>query len=198
MRIPVRPALLAGALAAFAATACDVPLAPRWDADWYVPLPSQDISLGAFFGLAIAPGASAQISFPPQTLGLSESIGQILQQDLRTAAVIMTISKAVPLAADDTLYVANSAANLTNPAATRIIFPLVLSSTATSVTDTVVVGAAQLAMLSAVAAAQGQLFVQLSGRASYPGATPLTITANDKIGIKVALLVRVGVSTRKN
>lgn len=193
----LRPALVAGALAAFVGAGCqDVPFAPKWDADWYVPLPSQKITLTTFFPAFVPAGTSADVSFPPQPQKLDASIGSILQQDLRAALLVMTLTKSVPISADDTLFVASSRANLSNGAPSTIVFPITLATTDTEVQDTLAVNQAGLTMLQTTAAAEDSLFVQLRGRATYSGPGTLTITPSDSIGIRLALIARIGVSTR--
>lgn len=197
MRLTVRPALVAGALAAFAAAACnDVPFAPRWDADWYVPLSSRKIELLGPFPAVVPAGTSANVSFPAQPQKLDASIGAILKQDLRAASLVMTLAKSVAISALDTLFVASSRANLTNGAASTIVFPITFLTSDTRVEDTLVVNAAGLGMIQTVAAAQDSLFIQVRGRATYPGPGTLIITATDSIGIRLALIARIGVSTR--
>ncbi|MDP3772844.1 MAG: hypothetical protein Q8Q85_01100 [Gemmatimonadales bacterium] len=197
MRLTVRPALVAGALAAFAAAACnDVPFAPRWDADWYVPLASRKIELLGPFPPVVPAGTSANVSFPAQPQKLDASIGAILQRDLDSALLVMTLAKSVAISALDTLFVASSLANLTNGAASTIVFPMTLLTSDTRVEDTLVVNAAGLGMIQTVAAAQDPLFIQVRGRATYPGPGTLIITATDSIGIRLALIARIGVSTR--
>lgn len=198
MRLSVRPALVTGALAALAATACDVPFAPRWDADWNVPLPSQKITLLGQFPAPIVPaGTSANVSFPAQPQKLDASIGTILQQELRSASLTLTLTKSVAISGNDTLFVASSRANLNSPLpASTIVLPMSFSAADTRVDSTIAVSAAGLAMLQLVAAAEDSLFVQLRGRATNPGPGTITLTATDSIGIRLALIARIGVSTR--
>ncbi len=199
MRIPVRPALVTGALVALVATACDVPFAPRWDADWNVPLPSQKIVLLGQFPAAIVPaGTSANVSFPVQPLELDASIGTILQQELRSASLALTLTKSVAISGTDTLFVASSRANLSNNDPSTIVLPMAFAAADTQVDSTRAVSAAGLAMLQTVAEAKDSLFVQLRGRATNPGPGTITLTATDSIGIRLALIARIGVSTRKN
>lgn len=188
------------ALAAALAGCDDVPFAPRWDGDWNVPLPTDSIYLSSGFpvGIPIPPGTSANVSFPPLQQSMDESIGQLFERPIRTVSAILTIGKSATLtfAADDTLFVAASQADLTNPAATRIIVPIVVAAAATSVTDTVPIGNAQIQMLQAVSAVQGDLWIQLRGRATYQGAAPYTVQSGDAIAVQVRLLMRIGISTR--
>ncbi|MEK6768441.1 MAG: hypothetical protein AABY85_05550 [Gemmatimonadota bacterium] len=198
MRLTVRPALVAGALAAFAAAACsDVPFAPRWDADWYVPLPSQKIVLLDAFQTPVVPaGTSANVSFDAQPQQLDASIGAILQRDLRSASLKLTLTKSVAISGTDTLFVASSRPNLTNGDPTTIVVPMSFAAADTQVDSTRAVSQAGLSMLQTRAQAQDSLFVQLRGRATYPGPGTLIITATDSIGIRLALIARIGVSTR--
>lgn len=199
MRLSVRPALVTGALAALAATACDVPFAPRWDADWDVPLPSQKITLLGQFPAPIVPaGTSANISFPAQAQELDASIGTILQQELRSASLSLTLTKSVAISGTDTLFVASSRPNLSNGDPSTIVLPMAFAASDTRVDSTRAVSAAGLAMLQAVAEAEDSLFVQLRGRATNPGPGSITLTPTDSIGIRLALIARIGVSTRTN
>jgi hypothetical protein len=129
---------------------------------------------------------------------MDESIGQVLERPIRSAAVIVTLSKSASLqfSADDTVFVAATQADLGNAAAIRIEVPLAIASAATTVTDTVAMSAAEIQMLQQVAEAQGDLWIQLRGRATYQGAAPYTVQAGDAIAVQVRLLMRIGISTR--
>lgn len=195
MRLAVRPALVAGALAAFAAAACnDVPFAPRWDADWYVPLASRNITLPAG---VIPAGVSVSDSFPTQTQSLGNAAGQILSRTLDSAQVIFTLTKSAAVALDDTLFVAANTADLTNPNANRIALRISMSAAATSFMDTLAITPAGVGLLSGVAGAKGDLYIQLRGTVSNPGPGIVIISAsNNQVGVRLALLARIGISTR--
>jgi hypothetical protein len=189
-----------GVVIAMAAAGCeDVPLVPRWDADWYVPLPSDSIYLSSGFpvGVPIPPGTSADVNFDPQTQSLDDTAGELLRRLRETARIIFTVSKPPALAFSgvDTLFVAANQADLTNPASSRIVVPFVIAASAASVTDTVTIPTAGINMLRAVANARGVLWIQMRGRATYEGSGPATISSTDAIGVRLALLARIGIST---
>jgi hypothetical protein len=196
-----RLAVAGAAIVAVLAAGCeDVPFVPKWDADWNVPLPSSAIYLQSSFGtLPIPPGASANISFPPQQQTLDEAVGEVLRRDLRAASLILTLTKSANLqfSATDTLFVAASQADLTNAAANRIVVPVTFAASDVAVTDTTAVTSGGLTMLQTVAGSPGgELWIQLRGRATFEGSGFYTVQPTDSIGVKLALLVRIGVSTR--
>lgn len=172
----------------------DVPLLPKWDADFNVPLPSQRIGLLGPFPAVVPPGTSGNVSFPPQQEPLDDAVGDLLVDKLKAADVILTLSTTVPLDGADTVFVAANNADLTNAAAQRIVVPVTLVAAVPTLTDTVPVNAGGLAMLQTVAQNSGTLFIQLRGRVTYPGPGNRTITANDSIGVRLALLARIAVS----
>ncbi|OGT94992.1 MAG: hypothetical protein A2083_05640 [Gemmatimonadetes bacterium GWC2_71_9] len=197
---PSRLTLAAGALALLAAPACnDVPVLPKWDAEWYVPLPSQSIALGGAdrfpIGVPIPPGTSASVSFPVQSLALDQAIGRILRQPLSDGRAIVTIATPFALDGADTLFVAADSTALTNPAAARIVVPFTLVASQSSITDTVEITQG-LSVLSTAAQNDASLYVQVRGRVTYSGTASQTVTAADSIGVKLALFTRIGVSTR--
>lgn len=193
----LRPALVAGALAAVGAAGCnDVPLVPKWDADWYVPMASQTIQLP---NGTIPGGVSVSDSFPTQAQDMGDAAGQVLSRDLRSASVIFTLDKNVDVSVADTLFIAASAADLGNPNATRIVLPVTMNASATTTSDTVAVIQSGLTMLANVAEAAGTLFIQMRGTVSNPGPGSVTIdNSNNTIDVRLALLARIGVSTRGN
>lgn len=172
----------------------DIPLLPTWDADWNVPLTSRGIQLSTAFGGSVPAGTSADISSTVQPQSLDGAIGGLLDQEIRSAEVIVTLTKTLAISADDTIFVAASAADLTNAAATRVVVPMALAAADQSVTDTVPVPAAAVTMLRTTAAAGGTLYVQLRGRATWAGPGSLTVTPTDSIGMRLALLARIAVS----
>jgi len=186
---------VAVALATTVTLGCeDVPLLPTWDADWYVPVASQGIDLLGPFAASVPAGTSANVSFAAQQQSLDGAIGGILEQEVRSAQVILTVTKTLAVSADDTLFIAGSAADLTNAAAVRILVPVALTAADVSVTDTVPVDPAGLALLQTTAQNGGSIFVQLRGQATWAGPGSLTVTANDSIGVRLALLARIAVS----
>lgn len=171
--------------------ACDL---PKWDADFNVPLPSQRIRLDSAFGVSsIPPGASADISFPDKRAGLDESLGDLLKEVL-AARLIATITTTVPFDGQDTVFVAGTSADLTNPNATRIALPMQLQPATLVRVDTISVTAAAVAMLKARAEAGDSLHVQMRGRMTYPGPGTRNLTPTDSVGVRLELLIRIPIS----
>jgi len=188
-------AALAAAVVTLVTIGCkDIPLLPKWSADWNIPLPSQRIPLQGPFPAIVPAGASAHVSFPPQALPIDGAIGQLLKSPLSNASIFMVVTKSIPLNGQDTLFVAATVADLSNPAATRIVVPIAL--TAGNAQDSVQspVSAAGLAMLQSVANSSGSLQVQLSGQVTYPGPGTRTITLTDSIGVRLGMLSTIAVS----
>jgi hypothetical protein len=203
MRLARRTVLTAVLAAGGLAVACtDVPFAPKWDADWTVPLPLTPISLSAVFSplTTVPPGASAPVAIPVQQQSLDQAIGQVLKQDLRRAILKLNYTMLRALAGADTVFVAASPADLTNPVATRIVFPIALAQTGaagTDVVDTLDAGSPQLAMLQNAASESGSgtLYVQVRGNVRNPSASSsVTIQSGDVIGLAFQLTVRIPVS----
>jgi hypothetical protein len=175
----------------------DIPLLPTWDADWYVPLTSRGVSLsGPFggFGGTVPAGTSVPFSSAVQQQSLDGAVGGVIDQEVRGAEVIVTLTKTLAISTDDTIFVAASAADLTNAAATRVVVPTSLAAADQRVTDTVAIGQAELTMLRNVASAGGDIYVQLRGQATWAGPGTLTVTSTDSIGMRLALLTRIAVS----
>jgi hypothetical protein len=191
--------LAAGGLAA----ACsDVPFAPKWDADWTVPLPLTPVNLIAVFSplTTIPPGTSAAVAIPVQQQDLDQAIGQVLKQDLKRAILKLTYTMTLALSGTDTVFVAASQTDLTNPATTRIVFPITLAQTGSAgvdVVDTLEAGSPQLAMLQNAASdgGSGALYIQVRGNVRNPSASSsVTITSGDEIGLAFQLTVRIPIS----
>ncbi len=197
-RAAIGAALAAGGLAA----ACtDVPFAPKWDADWTVPLPLTPIRLDSVFGVSLVPpGASAPVAIAVQQQGLDRSIGQVLQQDLERAVLKLTYVLTLPLAGADTVFVAASQADLANPAAVRIVLPLALTQTTSAgsdVLDTLLAGSPQLQMLHDAAASggSGALYLTVRGNVRNPSATQsVALASSDAIGLWFQATVRIPIS----
>jgi hypothetical protein len=205
----VRRALaLAGAVAAVAFTAChEPPFFPRWDSDMYMPLSTQPIVLDSVFkatGGIIPPATSAPDSFPPQQQAISGVLGDVLKNLVTDASrcsstvnpalscdmLKLTISKSKPIAAQDTLFVANSKANLSPPAAGTVVFPFTLASTDATKSDSISLTPQAVSMLQAAGKSNTPLWIMLRGRASNP--TTSTITVNkDTLFITTSVTVRV-------
>lgn len=196
MRSPARIAAALSALAAGAVVACaDVPFVPRWDADWYVPLPSQSISLPPYFpSIIVNPGDSADVSFPDQALDLQAAIGDLLQQTIRSANVSLELRYTISLGGNATLVVAGSQADLGNASATRIVFPMTLNPATRSASDTITVTSAGIQMIASAANSGNPLWVRFTGRVRYQGSSPDTLSSTDTLGVRAALLTRIAVS----
>ncbi len=198
-RLNLLGALLATALVA----ACeDVPFAPKWDADWYIPVPSEPIRLQQKLApvTTVPPGLPAVTASDTSQQNLAESVGQLLDQQIRSASLIVTLTKPASLqfTASDTVIVARTLADLSIAGATRIVVPIAIASADASVTDTAAITTGAIAMLRQAAASDGTLFIEVRGRIQYTGSAPHTLTANDTIGVRLALLARIGVSTPAN
>jgi hypothetical protein len=202
------------AAAAIAAVACDVPFAPKWDADMYIPLSTQAIHLADSVPLPplnVIPGnGSFRISFDPQVQDVTGPIHDVLKnvetdqakcQSTVTAGLTchvlaLTITKTTPIAAQDTLIVSPDLAGLTATSPGRIVFPVPVLATDLTRTDSLFLSTAQIQMLQNAAETKQSLWIQLRGRVTNPSASPVTITAADSIGIKLAATLRVRVSHR--
>lgn len=182
-------ALLAGALAALAASGCgDIPLLPQWEADWYLPLASQRIDslLGATTVVLPAGAPSANVGFGPITQDLDAGVGSLLENDILAARVIMSLTKTLPLATSLTLGVAGTAGGLGGPGA--INFPINMSTTDTQVEDTLTLNAAQLSMISTAA----QFVIQVTGTISNPtGSGNVTVAPTDGIEVRLAIIATI-------
>ncbi len=190
------------AVAGLAAACTDVPFAPKWDADWTVPLPLTPINLRqTFSGISsVPPSFSAAIPDTVLQQDLDQSIGQVLKQDVKRVILKLNYVMTLALAGDDTVYVAASPADLTSPGAVRIAFPIALAQTGaggTDVVDTLAAGSPQLAMLENAASSggSGTLYVEVRGTVRNPSATQaVAITPTDEIGLSFQLTVRIPIS----
>ncbi len=202
MRVARRAAIGAALAAGGLAAACtDVPFAPKWDADWTVPLPVAPVRLDSLFGAgSVAPLGSAPVDIGVQQQDLGQAIGQVLKQDIERAILKLHVVMTVPLAGADTLFVAASPADLANPAAVRIVFPAALAQTTSAgadVVDTLEAGSPQLGMLhdAASSGGSGALFLTVRGSIGNPSATQtVPIASGDAIGLSFQLTVRIPVS----
>jgi len=167
----------------------DVPLLPKWDADWYLPLTSQGVALLGPFAGSVPPGTSASVSFLPLPQSLDGAIGSLLQQPLSNGRVIVTLSKGLPVSGADTVFLSGTSGGV--PVDT---FAVAFAAGDASVTDTIPIGSAGLSLLSSQASSNGSIYIQLRGRISYNGAGNLTVTSADSIGVKLALLATIAVS----
>lgn len=192
-------AALATLACAAATAACkDIPVLPKWDADWVLPLPSQTISFPSAFGsFAVPPSTSFAINFPAQQQEMSGAFGQVFSDSglLRSARVILELRKTTALALIDTLFVGESSGALVNGNARTLQIRLNMTAADTMVVDTVDVTATNFQMLNDVTSNQGDLWLKLGGRASNPSTTQtVTLTAADQLHIRVRLFATIGVS----
>ncbi len=181
--------------AAALAAACDVPLAPKWDADWHLPLSTQSIHLNTTFPIPIPAGASGLASFAPVSQALDASVGQILDKVVtdptRSHSVLtLVVSKTTPVALQDTLLVANGTGGLNASTPGTIVFPVSLAAGDLTKADSIVVTPASISMLQNA----NTVWIQVRGRVSNPGSSPVPITAADSISIRASMTLRIAVS----
>ena len=191
------------ALGALACTvlagACkDIPVLPQWDADWYLPLPSQRINLDsaatAAFGFdSVPPNQSFPFSW---TLSqeMNGAIGELLKKDIVGGHLIMTLTKSagLQLGFNDTLFVSGAATG--TPHGT-IVFGLNMLPADLAAVDTIVLDTTNINMLSAVAndtTGHDTLYVRIRGR-GYTGNSWVRLSS-DTLAIRAALLARIAVS----
>lgn len=200
MHISKRFPAFAAAGAALCVFACkDVPLLPKWNADWNLPLPSQSIK--NIFGavpVTIPAGTSASVSFT-QSQTVDGPIGGLLKQQLSNASFIVTVTKSIPLDGVDTLFIAADTFAFTNPAATRIVVPITLSAANVgavkdSIAPNPVVSASGLLMLQNIANSSGTLWIRMKGQVTYPGPGSRAVQPGDSVLLKLALLSTIAVS----
>lgn len=191
-------ALGAGLGAAIFAGCEDVPGLPRWDADWLLPLPSQTISFQSEWGApTVPPNATFQVDFPPQNQSTTEALGAVIGETLRELRVILELRKPLGTAigTTDTLFVGSApdAATLNVGNTATIVLPLSLAVGDSLSVDTIVVTTANRQMIQAVAAQEGDLWIQLRGRAQA-GPAGHTFSSSDNLGVRVQLVARVAMS----
>jgi len=198
---------LVGASAAILFTACkEPPFAPRWDADWFVPLSTQPIHLNAFFPVVIPADTSGSVSFPAQQQDISGVLGNVLKNvvtdpgrctsagALSCDLLTLTITKTTAVSAIDTLFVAPDSSGLTTASPGRVVFPVTLLTTDTDKTDTLYLTQASVAMLQSAGQSGTPLWIQLRGQVSNPSASPLVITNADSLGVNLTATIRIAVS----
>lgn len=176
----------------------DVPGLPRWDADWLLPLPSQTISFQSEWGApTVPPNATFPVDFPPQNQSTTEALGAVVGETLRELRVILELSKPIGTAIGtiDTLFVGDApdAATLSINDPRTIVLPLTLAVGDSVTVDTIVVTTANRLMIQSVADQEGDLWVQLRGRAQA-GPAGHTFSASDNLGVRVQLVARVAMS----
>ena len=208
----VRRALaLIGAVAAAAFTACkEPPFAPRWDSDMFMPLSTQPIRLDSVFkatGGIIPPATSAPDSFPPQQQAISGVLGDVLKNLVTDASrcsstvnpalscdqLKLTITKNKPIAVQDTLFVANSKANLSAAGAGTVVFPISLAAADVTKSDSVNLTQTSVGMLQAAWKSDTPLLIMLRGRACNPGAGTITVTNADTLFVTTSVTMRIAV-----
>lgn len=198
----VRRALgLAGAVLAGAFAACkDIPFAPKWDADMYLPLSTKSIHLNTFFPIGFIPGnTSGKVNFPPQQQDVSGAIKDVLKNlvtDPTRAQTILTLTvgKHTAVSSSDTLYVAPDSASLFAPNPARIVFPLAMAIADTLVTAADTIPLAAIQMMQNAADTQSPLWIQMRGQVTNPGAGPVTITPADSITVNLTVTARIAIS----
>jgi hypothetical protein len=192
---------LAGVVLAGAVAACnDIPLAPTWGADMYMPLTTKAIYLNNVFTAGfIPPSTSDTASFPPQQQDVGGAVKDVLKNLVTDPAraqtiLTLTIAKRTAISADDTLFVAPDSLSLTAPNPGRVVFPVALAVADTSLTRADTLPLASIQMMQTAADHETPLWIQLRGRVANPAASPLTITPADSITIKLTVTARVAVS----
>jgi len=198
----VRSALgLAGAVMAGAFAACkDIPFAPYWDADMYLPMSTKAIYLNQRFSFgSILPNTSDTISFPPQQQDVSGAVKDVLKNLVTDPAraqtiLTLTVGKHTAVSANDTLFVAPDSASLTATNPGRVVLPIALAVTDTSVMRADTVSLASIQMMQNAATSQSPLWIQLRGRVGNPNASPVTITPADSLTVKLTVTARIAVS----
>ena len=198
----VRRALgLAGAVLAGAFAACkDIPFAPYWDADMYLPMSTKAIYLNQRFSLgSILPNTSDTVSFSPQRQDVSGAVKDVLKNLVTDPArartiLTLTVGKRTAVSVNDTLFVAPDSASLISPNPGRVVLPVALAVTDTSVMRADTVSLASIQMMQSAATSQSPLWIQLRGRVSNSNASPVTITPADSLAVKLTVTARIAVS----
>jgi hypothetical protein len=174
----------------------DVPGLPRWDADWLLPLPSQTISFQSEWGApTVPPNATFAVDFPPQNQSTTEALGAVVGETLRELRVILELRKPLSTAIGtiDTLFIGSAPGALSAGNPNTIVLPLALAVGDSLTVDTVVVTATNRQMIQTVADQEGDLWIQLRGRAQA-GPAGHTFSASDNLGVRVQLVARVAMS----
>ena len=206
-----RALALAGAAAATVFASCkEPPLAPRWDAPFYLPLSTQNIDLSGMvppspFNM-IPPGATAPDSFPAQQQSISGVLQTVLKNivtdstrcengaGLSCDLLTLTVRKTTAVTITDTLFVANATSGLNAGTAGTVVFPVSMLATDASLTDTLFLSQASVQMLQAAGQSGNPLWVQLRGTVNNPSATDtVTVTSADSIGVSLAAVITIAV-----
>jgi len=180
----------------------------------YLPLSTQPVALSNFVPpppLNVIPaGGSRNINFLPLPQSDSGVLREVLKNLVTDPArcsspanaalscdvLTLTITKTTAVAAQDTMFVANALGNLTASGPGTIVFPVSLATSDVSKTDSLYLSQSSVTMLQTAAQDGAPLWIQLRGQVSNPGASPVTITSADVIGIKLSATLRVQVSHR--
>jgi len=206
MRLRRTLALLGATSVAVFAACKEPPFAPRWDADWYMPLSTQPIHLNTFFPVAIPPTTSGNVSFPAQQQDISGVLGDVLKNivtdpsrctstgSLSCDLLTLTVDKTTAVSANDTLFVGNAQANLNTAGPGTIVFPIALATTDATKTDSLYLSQASVQMLQSAGQNNTPLWIQLRGQVTNPSASPVPISSADSLGVTLAVTVRIAVS----
>ena len=190
-----RFAAFAAAAAAFCLACKDVPLLPKWNADWNLPLPSK--SVNQVFGPAavtVPAGTSAAVTFT-DSITVDGPVGGLLKQDLSNASIIVTVVKSIALGGAPTLQIDSSKTFATSiNVAIRLDSSKVAPAGRDSVTPNTSVSQAQIGMLQGVANNNGRLYVRLSGNVHCHTSGTCTVSPTDSILVKLALLSTIAIS----
>ncbi|MFI5281171.1 MAG: hypothetical protein ACHQU1_11780 [Gemmatimonadales bacterium] len=185
------------AITSIVLVACkDIPLLPRWNADEKIPLASQKIIVSPPFpaGVNVPNGQTQSVSFNPQPQPIDGLVGQILQPGLLAASIVSVVTKSITVSGADTLFIAQTQADLTNPAATRIVVPLSIVAANPKDSSQSTITAGGLTMLQNVANASGSLWIQMRGSATCVNAAGCTFTSGDSVSVRLTLLATVPIS----
>lgn len=199
MATKLRLGLAGAVLVTGVTTACeDLPLLPRWDAPFVLPIASRGVAFNTVGFPANLPAGTfgpVPVSTPVETQPLDGTVGDALNEKLRGGSLIFTVSSDLPVDGSGTLFVANSSAALAGgPSANRIDAPFTIAASASSVTDTVAIPQAGITMLLNAAAAEDTLHIQLRGSFTYNSPTARTVTASDSLTVRIQCSCIVAVS----
>ncbi len=199
-----RTIALAGALASAGLAACkDVPFAPHWDADMFLPMSTKAIYLNNFFPFGfIPPSGSANVYFPPQQQNVDGAVKTVLQNlvtdPTRARTVLtLTVGKRTAISGQDTLIVAPDSASLFTASPSRIVFPISLAAGDTLPalkTDSLLLAQAAITMLQNAGSSKTPLWIQMRGQVTNSSASSVFITPADSISVKLTVTARIAVS----
>jgi len=198
MKTPLR--LAAALLVTSVTLGCgDVPLLPQWTVQLYAPIGGSNLN-GFVSGTPIPPGASVATPSAVRSVPMDGVTGDALDKALELTAPAIafqfTVTKSASLQVSlaDTLFLASDSASL---ATSTIASGFAMPAGATTITDTLALGPTAISLLQQLVAADGTLWLQVRGRASYPGSSPYVVQPTDSVHVKVALLIKVPVAGGK-